>query len=166
MHAAREQLSEALVDFVHTASGPCRLEPEPAPAAPARGGRRLDEDDEMREVFLEEAREVLAARTARAGRLWRTSRPTWSSSTTLRRAFHTLKGSSRMVGLREFGAAAWACEQVYNTRLAEQRPADAPLLEFTATALAELGRWVDAHRARREPSTASGVARCRPPPRR
>ena len=41
--------------------------------------------------------------------------------TTLRRAFHTLKGSSRMVGLKEFGDAAWICEQLYNTHLAEQR---------------------------------------------
>jgi chemosensory pili system protein ChpA (sensor histidine kinase/response regulator) len=38
--------------------------------------------------------------------------------TAVRRAFHTLKGSSRMVGLRDFGEAAWACEQLYNARLA------------------------------------------------
>ena len=100
-------------------------------------------DDEMREVFLEEAGEVLeGARTALAGLGHEPADP--QRIATLRRAFHTLKGSSRMVGLREFGAAAWACEQVYNNRLAEQRPADPPLLEFTSRALAELANWVDA----------------------
>ena len=52
--------------------------------------------------------------------------------TTLRRAFHTLKGSSRMVGLKSFGEAAWSCEQVFNTQLAEQRAAEPPLIEFAA----------------------------------
>ena len=49
-----------------------------------------------------------------------------------------------MAGLNELGAAAWAGEQVFNTCLAEQRPADAALLAFTEAALAELGPWVDA----------------------
>ena len=148
VQAARERLSEALVDFVHTASEPGGLEPAAsedraatAPAAPA-----ADEpgtDDEMREVFLEEAGEVLeGARAALAG--LGDEPGDLERIATLRRAFHTLKGSSRMVGLREFATAAWACEQVYNNRLAEQRPADPPLLDFTSQALAELGRWVDA----------------------
>ncbi|MBK6863235.1 MAG: Hpt domain-containing protein [Ideonella sp.] len=143
--AAREQLSEALVDFVHTSSGMTPLEPEVSvqrPATPAAAGE-LDQDDEMREVFLEEAHEVLAdAREALKALADAPAELEYLIS--LRRAFHTLKGSSRMVGLDEFGAAAWAGEQVYNTRLAEQRPADAPLLAFTESALAELGAWVDA----------------------
>ncbi len=142
--AAREQLSEALVDFVHTASEPVGLEPAALPAVPAEPAPgELDEDAEMREVFLEEAREVLAgARDALAA--LDLAPADLEQLTTLRRAFHTLKGSSRMIGLREFGAAAWACEQVYNTRLAEQRSADAPLMAFTGDALTELGQWVDA----------------------
>ena len=141
---AREKLSEALVEFVHTATDAPGLEPlAPAAEAAAPGAGDLDGDDEMREVFLEEAREVLQgadealvelrAEPADLGRL-----------TTLRRAFHTLKGSSRMVGLHSFGAAAWICEQQYNTVLAEQRGADAALLDFTAAALDDLRRWVDA----------------------
>ena len=142
--AAREQLSEALVEFVHTATGPIGLDPLPVPAAPAVPVvGDLDQDDEMRGVFLEEAREVIdGGRAALAG--LGDDPADLEHLTTLRRAFHTLKGSSRMVGLRDFGAAAWACEQVYNTRLAEQRPADAPLVGFTTQALDELGRWVDA----------------------
>ncbi len=146
--AARAQLSEALVDFVHTRSGLVPLESEPvaarAPAAPATPEvGELDQDDEMREVFLEEASEVLAGARSALEALDREPAEL-EHLTTLRRAFHTLKGSSRMVGLREFGAAAWAGEQVYNTRLAEQRPADTPLLKFTETALVELGAWAQA----------------------
>ncbi|HRI18030.1 MAG TPA: Hpt domain-containing protein, partial [Burkholderiaceae bacterium] len=143
--AARAQLSEALVDFVHTNSGLAPLEPElPAPrVAPPTPADGPEQDDEMRAIFLEEAHEVLA--DARAALAALADAPgDLECLTGLRRAFHTLKGSSRMVGLNEFGAAAWACEQVYNTRLAEQRPADAPLLAFTETALAELGPWVQA----------------------
>ena len=74
----------------------------------------------MREIFLEEAREVLAnAREALAALHHEPA--DLEHLTGLRRAFHTLKGSARMVGLVEFGAAAWAGEQVFNTRLAEQR---------------------------------------------
>ena len=142
--AAREQISEALVDFVHTHTGPMSLEPMPLAAAPAASApAELEQDDEMREIFLEEAREVLeggrealAALADEPGDL--------EHLTSLRRAFHTLKGSARMVGLLEFGAAAWAGEQVYNTRLAEQRPADAALLAFTGQAFAELEPWVEA----------------------
>jgi chemosensory pili system protein ChpA (sensor histidine kinase/response regulator) len=44
-----------------------------------------------------------------------------SQLTILRRAFHTLKGSSRMVGLNEFGEAAWSLEQMLNSWLADQK---------------------------------------------
>ncbi|HEY0823852.1 MAG TPA: Hpt domain-containing protein, partial [Ramlibacter sp.] len=63
--------------------------------------------------------------------------------TTLRRAFHTLKGSSRMVGLNEFGEAAWSLEQVLNTWLADQKPASDDLRALSTDALNGFGRWLD-----------------------
>ncbi|HET6598928.1 MAG TPA: Hpt domain-containing protein, partial [Burkholderiaceae bacterium] len=153
---ARGELSEALVDFVSTASDPVGLAPQDESLAEAPitlnfGAPSVDlaQDDEMREIFLEEAREVLAdARSARAELVEASA--DLALLTTLRRAFHTLKGSSRMVGLKEFGEAAWACEQLYNTHLADQRPADAPLLDFTAWSLAELGAWIEDIAAQRD----------------
>lgn len=148
---ARGELSEALVDFVSTASDPVGLDPiaerQAADAASAANGSisafaGLDEDDEMREIFLEEAREVIAnAKIAQADLIGLPD--DIGMLTTLRRAFHTLKGSSRMVGLKEFGEASWACEQLYNSHLADQRAAAAPLLDFTAWSLGELGNWVE-----------------------
>jgi len=99
-------------------------------------------DPEMREVFIEEAREVLEAARGALQQLPQAD-DALGALTTLRRAFHTLKGSGRMVGLGEFGEAAWACEQWFNERLAQHHPADEPLIEFTAWVLEDLGGWVE-----------------------
>ena len=74
-------------------------------------------DDELLEVFLEEAEEVLAA--------LREYLPQWIGSlndarsnttalTEVRRAFHTLKGSGRMVRALILGELAWAVENLLN----------------------------------------------------
>ncbi|MEO8060640.1 MAG: Hpt domain-containing protein, partial [Burkholderiales bacterium] len=163
--SVRGDLSEALADFVSTASDPVGLEPErstgrvttPMSLSFADAGADLAEDDEMREIFLDEATEVLAA--ARAAHADLARAPTdLSALTTLRRAFHTLKGSSRMVGLKEFGDAAWSGEQLYNSHLADQGAAEPALLEFTAWALAHLSDWVGAITARNDAGhTAAAV---------
>jgi chemosensory pili system protein ChpA (sensor histidine kinase/response regulator) len=157
----RGELSEALVDFVSTASDPVGVEPVivrgaaeriSAPSrtdfAPSTTSASLEQDDEMREVFLEEAREVVDSATEAHAALAQAP-DDLSLMTTLRRAFHTLKGSSRMVGLKEFGEAAWACEQLYNTHLADQTSAPAPLLQFTEWSLGYLSSWVDDISAKR-----------------
>ncbi|OYV01073.1 MAG: hybrid sensor histidine kinase/response regulator, partial [Burkholderiales bacterium PBB5] len=115
--------------------------PASAPAAPVTTG--LEDDAEMREIFLEEAREVLDT----AGHSLHTLRERHDDTaamTTVRRAFHTLKGSARMVGLRDFGEAAWACEQLFNARLAEHAGANADLLAFSDEACDYFAGWVEA----------------------
>nr|HET7860141.1 Hpt domain-containing protein [Caldimonas sp.] len=152
--SARAELSEALVDFVATSTEPAGLAPVSAPVPlepikPIALVEDFEHDDEMREVFLEEAREVVESGRSASTQL-RGAPEDLALMTTLRRAFHTLKGSSRMVGLKAFGEAAWACEQVFNTQLAEQRAAEAPLLDFSDWVLAYLGDWIEdiaAHRS-------------------
>ncbi|AVS73204.1 Hpt domain-containing protein, partial [Paracidovorax cattleyae] len=51
--------------------------------------------------------------------------------------------SSRMVGLDEFGEAAWSMEQVLNAWLAEQKPIQPPMLQLSEEALRAFGRWAD-----------------------
>ena len=119
-------------------------EPAPAPAAAAPG-----EDDQMRGIFLEEAREVVQGAREALGQLAEQG-DDLSAMTTIRRAFHTLKGSSRMVGLNDFGAAAWACEQLYNARLADNPRADEQLLGVTGRAIAYLDDWIGAITDRRD----------------
>lgn len=126
--------------------------PTPAPApAPPPSVADDDEPDEMLGIFVEEAREVIALALDTLGELERDSHDL-GAMTSVRRAFHTLKGSSRMVGLGQVGDVGWACEQLFNARLAEpQVSADAPLLAFSRHALDELKIWVDAIDSRQAP---------------
>ncbi len=118
----------------------------PAPAAlPAMAGpvpRPLEIEDELLEVFLEEAREVVVTGLG-AIDLLKDEPGNLSEQTTLRRAFHTLKGSSRMVGLNDFGEAAWSMEQLLNAWLAEQKPMHPELLQLSSDAMRAFSRWAD-----------------------
>ena len=152
--AVRAELAQAMADFVASTSEAMPLQPELAPLPTAHvplasptptpvGETGLEGDDEMRAIFLEEARDVIdGARHALA--TLEHAPDDLTELTTVRRAFHTLKGSSRMVGLKTFGEAAWACEQLYNARLADHAHADSELAAFTNEALAYMAHWVDA----------------------
>ena len=147
----REKARNDLAQAVAGLSAPA--EPESAPPQPVRatpepqpevlGSTGLEEDEEMREVFIDEAREVIQGADEALQRLGE-SADDLGDMTLIRRAFHTLKGSSRMVGLKVFGEAAWACEQLYNVRLAESSRLEDDLAAFSTDALRELGAWVEA----------------------
>ena len=122
---------------------------EAAPAVPAEPGvlATLPEgvETELLEVFLEEADEVLATQ-GEAAAASRENPEDQNILTTIRRGFHTLKGSGRMVGLNELGEVAWSLEQMMNARLAEKLPASADLLELVDMARALFHDWVEALR--------------------
>jgi chemosensory pili system protein ChpA (sensor histidine kinase/response regulator) len=98
-------------------------------------------DRELLEIFLEEAGEVVAtiAASLEASRAATHDR---EALTTIRRGFHTLKGSGRMVGLNELGEMAWQCEQVMNKWLKDEKPASASLLGFIGLAQDSFTGWV------------------------
>jgi chemosensory pili system protein ChpA (sensor histidine kinase/response regulator) len=62
----------------------------------------------------------------------------------VRRAFHTLKGGARMVGLNELGEAAWAFEQLCNAYMAQERNLDGHVLPLSHQALQCFHEWIDA----------------------
>jgi chemosensory pili system protein ChpA (sensor histidine kinase/response regulator) len=99
-------------------------------------------DAELLEIFLSEAVEVLdcVRQTLPASRNESSNQ---EHLTTLRRSFHTLKGSGRMVGLFAFGEAAWGIEQVLNLRLSEAKAGDETLYALLEKATEVLGAWVD-----------------------
>jgi chemosensory pili system protein ChpA (sensor histidine kinase/response regulator) len=144
----------------------------PATTAAPATATGLEDDTEMRDVFLEEAQEVIAQARSSIEAL-RRHPDDLGELTSVRRAFHTLKGSSRMIGLREFGEAGWACEQLFNSRLADNQPADADLIGFTNDVLDQFERWVNAivsgtaagfdHRFIAEPADALRLLRKRIP---
>ncbi len=112
------------------------------PSATASTIDLSDDEAELIDIFLEEAREVVQNGLIAAKAL--AEEPSnLAEQTTLRRAFHTLKGSSRMVGLNEFGEAAWSFEQLLNNWLAEQRPASGDLIEASRSAMQAFGLWVE-----------------------
>ena len=165
--SVRGELTDVLIDFVASTSEPMGLEPEiaavraaplSAPMPLSTAEPELAEDDEMREVFLEEAREVLHDAGVATGDLVQAPSDV-GLLTTVRRAFHTLKGSSRMVGLKEFGEAAWACEQIYNTQLADHRAAAPELVEFTQWVLEQLAAWVEDVAARRDAGRSAAAVK-------
>jgi chemosensory pili system protein ChpA (sensor histidine kinase/response regulator) len=145
---------EALPDFeVEGLAPPPEPTPTPAPApveapAPSEEASRLvdasqeDLDAELLSIFLEEAREVLATINQHLPQL-HAAPGDHDALVTVRRSFHTLKGSGRMVGLAELGEAAWAVEQVLNGWLHVAQPASPALLDMLDLAAGIFTAWVD-----------------------
>ena len=100
------------------------------------------EEDDLRDIFLEEAREV-TANGLDAVKILGADPNDINQLTILRRVFHTLKGSSRMVGLNEFGEAAWSMEQLFNGWMADQKPASNDLLSLSESSLTGFSRWIE-----------------------
>ncbi|QBX43919.1 response regulator [Pseudomonas fluorescens] len=111
---------------------PGSLMPPPADEEPV--------DDELREVFLEETDEVLEVLHEYLPR-WSADTHDRAALTELRRAFHTLKGSGRMVRALILGELAWAVENLLNRVLEHSVEPGAQvqqLLTDTALLLPEL----------------------------
>ncbi len=111
-------------------------------------------NEELLAIYLDEAREVLANIDA-ALPMCREQPHKRDALMTIRRGFHTLKGSGRMVGLTDLGEVAWEIEQVMNQYLEEQRPASPGLLDLVTMASASFADWV-AHPRAGEPLTVDG----------
>lgn len=102
---------------------PTVVEPESSKPQP----KEREVDDEIVEIFLEEAAEVMEE----IDRLY----PQWVShpgdltyAQEIRRSFHTLKGSGRMVGADEIGELAWAVENLLNRMLDKRIEVNASII--------------------------------------
>ena len=133
--AAMQPAVEEALAFPAPESVQAEVAPEvAAPALPEGvledGSVELSADEaELHEIFLLEAAEVLDAIDENLG-VVRKAPDDREAMTTIRRGFHTLKGSSRMVGLNAFGEAAWAFEQMMNHWLSEDKDGTTPLFEL------------------------------------
>lgn len=117
--------------------------PPALPAPSAATPEEADEiDEELLEIFLEEAREVLDTITSHIDAI-RPSVADPEALTVVRRGFHTLKGSGRMVGLTELGDAAWAIEQTLNRWLQLEWPPNDTLVELIEEAHRRFSVWVE-----------------------
>ncbi|GIK87392.1 MAG: hypothetical protein BroJett026_28730 [Betaproteobacteria bacterium] len=103
-------------------------------------------DAELLDIYLTEAGEVLDAIRGHAAVLERNPGDR-DALGHVRRGFHTLKGSGRMVGLTELGEFAWQVEKIHNRLLEEQRPVTAAVSRMIGEAESSFRAWVDALRA-------------------
>ncbi|MGA0586176.1 Hpt domain-containing protein [Dyella sp. KRB-257] len=70
-------------------------------------------DDDIREIFLEEMQEEID-NLQRAEQAWLADPAQIAALTPIRRSFHTLKGSGRLVGASTLGEFAWRVENMLN----------------------------------------------------
>ena len=70
-------------------------------------------DDDIREIFLEEMQEEITS-LRHAQQTWIADPSQLGELTSIRRSFHTLKGSGRLVGASTLGEFAWRVENMLN----------------------------------------------------
>jgi chemosensory pili system protein ChpA (sensor histidine kinase/response regulator) len=117
--------------------------PQPSAATIQLSQSSVEEiDAELLSIFLEEAHEVLEAIDENFKLL--TDQPHNAELlTNLRRSFHTLKGSGRMVGLKDLGEVAWSVEQVLNLWLRQELEVNEQLFDLLGQAHQIFSAWVD-----------------------
>ena len=104
--------------------------------------REGGEDAELLEVFLEEAHEVLETLHKHLEVCQRNPHSR-DSLIIIRRGFHTLKGSGRMVGLTNLGEVAWAVEKALNKFLQDDKPTTNAVLEMIGDAEVLFQHWIE-----------------------
>ncbi|MHB1828152.1 MAG: hybrid sensor histidine kinase/response regulator [Steroidobacteraceae bacterium] len=118
----------------------------PAPASLSTTGKLAvlaeSANSELIGLFVEEAREELA-RIRRHFPLWDQNPLDRDALEIVRRAFHTLKGSGRMVGARELGELAWSVESLLNRLLDNTLTRSPAILEELRQAIAALPQLIE-----------------------
>lgn len=94
-------------------------------------------DDEVLEIFMEEAEEEIEVIESTLPR-WINDTNNSDALTTIRRSFHTLKGSGRLVGAATIGELSWAVENMLNKVIEESIPAEQAVLGVLNDTLGKL----------------------------
>lgn len=152
--AAPPQEPEALVS-TDVGATPPTLSARPAATALVE-----DADPELVSLFIEEAREELA-KIQRHYPQWEQNPLEQDGLVTVRRSFHTLKGSGRMVGARDLSEFAWAIENLLNRVLDNTVTRSPQILAVLSEAVAALPQLIDQLETSQPPkaNTADIVAR-------
>jgi chemosensory pili system protein ChpA (sensor histidine kinase/response regulator) len=120
-----------------------QVPPVLTPSATARLAALAESaDPELVKLFIEEAREELV-KIERSFPVWDQNPLEREALVTVRRSFHTLKGSGRMVGARELGELAWAVENLLNRVLDNTLTRSPAILEVLRNAIAALPQMIE-----------------------
>ncbi len=113
----------------HAATNPLIVVPEPEAV-----------DPQFVELFIEEAKEEIAS-VQKTFPLWDQNPMDLEALSSMRRSFHTLKGSGRMVGARAIAEFAWSIENLLNRiidKTLSRTPGMMALLRNSVAALPQL----------------------------
>ena len=109
-------------------------------------------DPELLEIFIEEAKEEIAS-IKRHLPSWLESPDDLEMLITVRRSFHTLKGSGRMVGAERIGEYGWAIENLLNRLINRTLVRTPPMVDFVQQAADAVPELVEQLEVGTEPKT-------------
>ncbi len=109
-------------------------------------------DPEILELFIEEAKEEISS-IKRHLPSWLGAPDSMEMLITVRRSFHTLKGSGRMVGAERIGEYCWAVENLLNRLINGTLQRTPPMVEFIEAAAAAVPELVEQLEVGSEPET-------------
>jgi chemosensory pili system protein ChpA (sensor histidine kinase/response regulator) len=120
--------------------------PTPPPtaesAAPVVSRNAEHLDPELLELFIEEAKDEVAT-IQRNLPQWAESPDDMEQLITVRRSFHTLKGSGRMVGAERIGEYAWSVENLLNRLINKTLIRTPPMIDFIQRAAGAVPELVE-----------------------
>jgi chemosensory pili system protein ChpA (sensor histidine kinase/response regulator) len=117
-------------------------------------------DPELLELFIEEAKEEIAS-IKRNLPSWTDSPDDMESLIVVRRSFHTLKGSGRMVGAERIGEYCWAVENLLNKLINRTLVRTPPMVDFISKAAAAIPELIEQLEVGTEPSRDIGLLAAR-----
>jgi chemosensory pili system protein ChpA (sensor histidine kinase/response regulator) len=132
-----ETISMERTKRAHAATHPLIAVPEPEAV-----------DPQFVELFIEEAKEEIAS-VQRSFPMWDENPMDLESLSVMRRSFHTLKGSGRMVGARSIAEFAWSIENLLNRiidKTLSRTPGMMGLLRIAVVALPQLVEQLESGR--------------------
>lgn len=160
--ASTEEIKDTAVDQGEAAPDTAKQETEQveAPVASAEKNTAQEEaryqiisddaDEEILEIFIEEALEVLDTLNEQVP-LWSKDHGNEDAMVTVRRSFHTLKGSGRLIGAELIGEFAWNFESMLNRIIEKTRPLTQEVFDLLDEALAVLPELIEQLKGNKEP---------------
>jgi chemosensory pili system protein ChpA (sensor histidine kinase/response regulator) len=120
---------------------PSAARPPEEPAAPTAPTAPTLVDAEFLQIFIEEARENIE-RLQTLFPQWEENPLDAEALRDVRRVFHTLKGSGRMVGARRVSEFSWSIESLLNRVISQTLPRSSDIVDVVRDAVAVLPRLV------------------------
>ncbi|HEX7114919.1 MAG TPA: Hpt domain-containing protein, partial [Steroidobacter sp.] len=122
----------------------------PSPSAPVMSKGEREIDPEFLELFIEEAKDEIVKLNELFPR-WDENPADHDALVNVRRSFHTLKGSGRMVGAQLIGEFAWAIENMLNRVINKTLDRTPDMMSLLREAVAAVPQLVEQLESGRDP---------------